>query len=357
MGSTSRPFCVFVCEGVILLCVRVKRQNASLLFRKMHETCRPSVIGSRFHAWNCHPPSLGHACSPSARPAAPTRAQKWPGSTGRRPPLVTIQTGVLSAMPETEAAWLTLDIEDFFDMSNQLVGQESAEDNAGQLGLPSDEGAYVRQSSPGLWGLPCWTSRDLAVVARTTSEPFVEASAQWPAGRDLQLHQQVHQRVELHPTTIASPWACPRAVMPSIVGLELVGAMSTDAISIATEIAFLDGLEDASETSSDAEKKKMKKKRKRTVGTTSLLHACSHCRAAKVACGDERPCKRCTQRGFECGSESNQQRKRACRACNRAKTNCDAHEGPGSCSRCKRLNVECVPAVGERAASSIVTRS
>ena len=74
----------------------------------------------------------------------------------------------------------------------------------------------------------------------------------------------------------------------------------------------------------------------------SLLHACTHCRASKTACADERPCARCRRLGLECSTDDGQPRKRACKSCHAAKVACGTLFTE-KCNRCRRLGLECVP--------------
>jgi len=76
----------------------------------------------------------------------------------------------------------------------------------------------------------------------------------------------------------------------------------------------------------------------------SVMHACMHCRAAKTACTDERPCKRCTRLGLECSAYRDEPRKRACVGCHSAKVSCSVKDdGSDTCARCRRLGITCVP--------------
>lgn len=76
----------------------------------------------------------------------------------------------------------------------------------------------------------------------------------------------------------------------------------------------------------------------------SVMHACMHCRAAKTACTDERPCRRCTRLGLECSAYRDEPRKRACVGCHTAKVSCSfKDDGSDTCARCRRLGITCVP--------------
>ena len=76
----------------------------------------------------------------------------------------------------------------------------------------------------------------------------------------------------------------------------------------------------------------------------NVLHACLHCRTAKTACTDQRPCNRCTRLGLDCVSYREEPRKRACTGCHSAKVSCDLGVlGGDTCTRCRRLGTPCIP--------------
>ena len=88
----------------------------------------------------------------------------------------------------------------------------------------------------------------------------------------------------------------------------------------------------------------------------TVLHACMHCRAAKTACTDERPCKRCVRLGLECSAYRDEPRKRACQGCHTAKVACCGVRLGEQCARCKRLGMQCVPRDAASARSSVRKR-
>jgi hypothetical protein len=82
--------------------------------------------------------------------------------------------------------------------------------------------------------------------------------------------------------------------------------------------------------------------------------ACVECHRNKTRCDFQRPCQRCTKKGFasSCCDRAPEQKKphrklvsRACVCCIKAKTACD-REKP--CKRCKKMDLECI----ERPASA-----
>ena len=78
-------------------------------------------------------------------------------------------------------------------------------------------------------------------------------------------------------------------------------------------------------------------------GAGCTLHACKHCKGAKVTCVDgQRPCARCVRLGLPC-EETVKPVKHACTNCSRSKIKCDLDAQNDPCGRCRRFGLVCVP--------------
>ena len=78
-------------------------------------------------------------------------------------------------------------------------------------------------------------------------------------------------------------------------------------------------------------------------GAGCTLHACKHCKGAKVTCVDgQRPCARCVRLGLPC-EETVKPVKHACTNCSRSKVKCDLDAQNDPCGRCRRFGLVCVP--------------